>query len=193
MIDDEAIRSIEKLHKMKQDGIISDADFEKAKENLLAGRPQTKARAVAPGRTMNDPPRMQVSSETQEHLAWILLPLRRYADFTGRSQRKEFWMFQLIYVALFFVGMVFIGGSTTVLGGWTPFGRLVVVLIVLALLGLFVPLLAVQVRRLHDQDKSGWIALLNLIPYLGPIVMLIFMLIDGTPGPNRFGDDPKGR
>jgi uncharacterized membrane protein YhaH (DUF805 family) len=193
MIDDEALRSIEKLHKMKQDGIISEADFEKAKADLLAGRSQPKARAIPRRRENAVTSGFQMSSETQEHLAWILLPLRRYADFTGRSQRKEFWMFQLIYVALFVVGIVCIGGTTTMFGGISSFGSMVVVLIVLALLGLFVPLLAVQVRRLHDQDKSGWIALLNLLPYVGPLLMLIFMLIDGTPGPNRFGDDPKGR
>lgn len=193
MIDDEALRSIEKLHKMKQDGIISEADFEKAKGDLLAGRSQPKARAIPPRWENAATSASQVSSETQEHLAWILLPLRRYAEFTGRSQRKEFWMFQLIYLALFVIGVVCIGGTTNMFGGWSPFGHMVAGLIVLALLGLFVPLLAVQARRLHDQDRSGWIVLLNLIPYLGALIVMIFMLIDGTPGPNRFGDDPKGR
>jgi Predicted membrane protein len=121
------------------------------------------------------------------------MPLKRYADFQGRSQRKEFWMFQLIYAALFLATVILVGGTTDMYGDWSPFGNMVVGLIVLAMLGLFIPSLAVQARRFHDQDKSGWLVLLNLIPYLGSLVVFVFMLLDGTPGPNRFGDDPKGR
>jgi uncharacterized membrane protein YhaH (DUF805 family) len=51
----------------------------------------------------------------------------------------------------------------------------------------------VQVRRLHDQDKSGWLILLSFIPYIGGLILLVLMLIDGTPGANRYGPDPKGR
>ena len=51
-------------------------------------------------------------------------------------------------------------------------------------------MVAVQVRRFHDQDKSGWLALMNLIPYLGAIVALGFMLIPGTEGDNQYGVDP---
>jgi uncharacterized membrane protein YhaH (DUF805 family) len=49
----------------------------------------------------------------------------------------------------------------------------------------------VQVRRFHDQDKSGWFVLLSLIPFLGAIIVLVFMFLEGTKGPNRFGPDPK--
>lgn len=58
-------------------------------------------------------------------------------------------------------------------------------------LGLIVPSIAVQVRRFHDQDKSGWFVLLNLIPYIGGLIVLVFMFLEGTRGPNRFGPDPK--
>lgn len=58
-------------------------------------------------------------------------------------------------------------------------------------LGSFIPSLAVQVRRYHDQDKSGWFILLGLIPYVGGIIALIFMCIEGTRGPNRYGPDPR--
>jgi uncharacterized membrane protein YhaH (DUF805 family) len=50
-----------------------------------------------------------------------------------------------------------------------------------------------MVRRFHDQDKSGWFVLLNLIPYIGGIIVLVFMCLEGTRGPNRFGPDPKGQ
>jgi uncharacterized membrane protein YhaH (DUF805 family) len=58
--------------------------------------------------------------------------------------------------------------------------------------GVIVPSLAVQVRRFHDQDKSGWFLLLNFIPYVGGLIVLVFMCIEGTKGENRFGPDPKG-
>ena len=54
-----------------------------------------------------------------------------------------------------------------------------------------IPAIAVTVRRLHDTDRSGWWFLIVLIPVIGPIVLLVFMIIDGTPGPNRFGPSPK--
>ena len=56
---------------------------------------------------------------------------------------------------------------------------------------IIIPSLAVQVRRLHDLDKSGWFILLNFMPFIGSIIVLVFMCMDGTRGPNRFGDDPK--
>jgi uncharacterized membrane protein YhaH (DUF805 family) len=66
-------------------------------------------------------------------------------------------------------------------------------LLVLWWLGTLIPSIAVAVRRFHDQNQSGWLYLLCLIPYVGGIVLLVFMCLDGTPGPNRFGPDPKGR
>lgn len=59
------------------------------------------------------------------------------------------------------------------------------------LVALFIPSLAVQIRRFHDQDRSGWFALLCFIPYIGGIILIVFMCIGGTRGPNRFGDDPR--
>jgi uncharacterized membrane protein YhaH (DUF805 family) len=58
-------------------------------------------------------------------------------------------------------------------------------------LAIFIPALAVQVRRFHDQDKSGWFVLLNFIPLVGGLIVFIFMCLDGTRGDNRFGPDPK--
>ncbi|MEE4200185.1 MAG: DUF805 domain-containing protein [Erythrobacter sp.] len=58
-------------------------------------------------------------------------------------------------------------------------------------LALIVPGLAVQVRRFHDQDKTGWLVLLGFIPIIGGLIVLVFMLLPGTDGPNRFGPDPK--
>jgi uncharacterized membrane protein YhaH (DUF805 family) len=63
-------------------------------------------------------------------------------------------------------------------------------LLILGILAAIIPLLAVEVRRLHDQDRSGWLVLLNLIPYVGFVAVFVMMLLPGTPGPNRFGAEP---
>lgn len=107
MIDKTSLDSIEGLHRMKAEGIITEEEFEQSKQRILFGS-GSKTTAGATTATGND------------HLAWILLPIRRYAEFTGRSSRKEFWMFQLVYVALFVVGSVLIGGTMDSYGEFSP-------------------------------------------------------------------------
>lgn len=126
-------------------------------------------------------------------MEWMLLPLKRYAEFSGRSRRKEYWMFTLgiiiVYLVLALVmGIGFMGSDA---GGGLLSGAGAVVFILFAL-AVFIPGLAVQVRRFHDIDKSGWFVLLNFIPYIGAIIVLVMMCLEGTKGPNRFGPDPKG-
>lgn len=118
-------------------------------------------------------------------MASILDPLKKYAVFQGRARRSEYWPFTLaVSVPLAVLNvMAEMGGDS---GG-------AAVLLLLMVLGFFLPLLAVQVRRLHDTNRSGWWALIGLIPLVGLVVMLIFTLQDGTVGPNRFGPDPKNR
>lgn len=123
-------------------------------------------------------------------MEWMLMPVRRYADFSGRSRRQEFWMFQLgiflLYIAVLVVSVV-VGAISETLSA------IVMGIFSLAMLGLIIPSLAVAVRRLHDQDKSGWMLLLGLIPLIGSIILLVFYCTDGTPGPNQYGPDPKGQ
>lgn len=122
---------------------------------------------------------------------WMLMPYRRYADFSGRSQRKEYWMFMLLFLIVYAVGFtIMLGGG---FGGDQPGPLFWVggVLVGLFVIASFIPSIAVQVRRFHDQDKSGWFVLLNFVPYVGGIIVLVFMCIEGTRGPNRFGPDPK--
>lgn len=118
---------------------------------------------------------------------WMLLPLRRYADFSGRSRRKEYWMFILGYIIALVAATAIEGvlGMSGMVGG--VYGPVTLLLII----ALLVPAIAVQVRRFHDQDKSGWFVLLAFIPLIGSIAVLVFMCLEGTNGPNRFGDDPK--
>jgi uncharacterized membrane protein YhaH (DUF805 family) len=125
-------------------------------------------------------------------MEWMLMPLRRYAEFTGRSRRKEYWMFALGITIVYSILFIFLlGGIDFSTGGMGGLGMVSTLLLVLLILIIFIPALAVQVRRFHDQDKSGWFVLLNLVPYVGGLIVLVMMCLDGTPGANRFGPDPK--
>jgi uncharacterized membrane protein YhaH (DUF805 family) len=118
---------------------------------------------------------------------WMLMPLRRYAEFSGRSRRKEYWMFYLFCIIVAVVLSVIEGilGLTGMVGG--VYGPLTTIF----LLGILIPSIAAGIRRLHDTDRSGWWMLIGLVPLIGPIVLLVFFVSDGTNGPNKFGPDPK--
>lgn len=143
-------------------------------------------------------------------MEWMLLPFRRYAQFSGRSRRKEFWMFMLLNFIVMIVasGLIIsgVGGAESMeqiaLGAATggPLAILGGIIWLVWFLAAFIPGIAVTVRRLHDRNMSGWwylgFFLLSLIPFIGVIVsigFLVVLVLDGTTGPNRFGDDPKGR
>lgn len=124
----------------------------------------------------------------------MLQPLRKYADFNGRARRSEYWLFVLFLLIVQVLASVlswFVGGDLE----HDPFGSPAAAIIALAYFGfclyVFVPALAVSFRRLHDSGRTAWWLLLGLIPILGQLVLLIFMVLEGTPGDNRFGPDPK--
>ena len=126
----------------------------------------------------------------------MILPYKRYFDFSGRSRRLEYWVFQLLYVLMFVVLIllfVAVGAATEYGGsdGMQTTAVVFLVLFVIFILGSIIPGLAVQVRRFHDQDKSGWLVLLSFIPYIGWLIVLVFMCIEGTHGENAYGLDPK--
>ena len=107
---------------------------------------------------------------------WATRPLKKYADFTGRARRKEYWLFYLLVIVAYIVAMTLDGvlGMGSMLAGY--YGPLT------GLLGLalIVPGLAVGARRLHDTDRSGWWLLIGLIPFVGGLVLLYFFVIEGT-------------
>lgn len=133
-------------------------------------------------------------------MEWMLLPLRRYARFAGRARPKEYWMF-ILFLLLGFVVISIIEGmlglSTTehwvrrgpwwFNSGYETRGGPLTGLFGLAML---IPYLAVAVRRLHDTDRSGFWLLLIFFPLIGSIILLIFFIMSGTRGSNRFGPDP---
>jgi uncharacterized membrane protein YhaH (DUF805 family) len=110
---------------------------------------------------------------------------RKYVDFTGRARRAEYWWFVLFYCLLI--------GALTIVDVMVMSARAGGgVLSSLASLALFLPTLAVAVRRLHDTDRTGWWVLIGFIPLIGWIIYLVFVCQRGTEGPNRFGPDPLG-
>jgi uncharacterized membrane protein YhaH (DUF805 family) len=143
-------------------------------------------------------------------MEWAILPLKKYADFNGRSRRKEYWMYVLLLIV---VGIVIgiVEGILGLRGMVGPYGPISA----LFLLATLCPSLAVGVRRLHDTNRSGWWLLIGYGPFLlsmclmlagmlqftmilsiialiGFIVLLVFMVMEGTKGPNQYGPDPKG-
>ncbi len=116
---------------------------------------------------------------------WYLKCLKQYADLKGRARRKEFWMFALfngiISTVLIIISTVFGLVSET---GLSPLNSLYSSIV-------FVPTIAVSVRRLHDIGKSGWYFLVGLIPILGWIYIIYLYVQEGESGSNQYGEDPK--
>lgn len=119
-------------------------------------------------------------------MSYYLEALKKYAVFSGRARRAEYWYFVLfnIIVAVVLALIDTLLGTTT---GISSFG----LLSGLYSLAVLIPTLAVTVRRLHDIDRTGWWIFINLIPLIGTIVLLVFALTPGTPGNNQYGPNPK--
>ncbi|EPJ0398923.1 DUF805 domain-containing protein [Providencia rettgeri] len=114
-----------------------------------------------------------------------------YANFNGRARRKEYWMFTLINFIIILVLYLIIDASIDhYTGEIDGLGNLALVLAVIYCVAIFIPSLAVTVRRLHDIDKSGWWYLISFIPF-GGLIIFVFTCLNGTPGNNRFGPNPK--
>ena len=110
---------------------------------------------------------------------WYLGVFKNYAGFSGRARRKEYWMFVLFHII---VAAVLLGVGIAI-DSQIPY--------LVYLLAAVVPSLAVFVRRLHDTGRSGWWFLIGLIPVVGDIVLLVFMVSDGTREENQYGVNPK--
>ena len=120
-------------------------------------------------------------------MPWFLSVLKRYATFTGRAGRREYWTYLLIYV-LIYVALLLVDVITGTFNLETEIGLTSGVF----LLATLVPSIAVAVRRLHDTDRSGAWLLLGFIPLVGDIVLLFFLIQEGDSGPNRYGAVPPG-
>ena len=152
-------------------------------------------------------------------MEWMLMPYRRYADFSGRSRRKEYWMFVLlnVLIAIVLEGLTFALGASAIFGlgaqpatalSFGPMFWIAAILLGIWALVTIIPSLAVAVRRLHDRDMSGWyllgfvivIAIISRFGTFGRLLTLVLevgyiviLALPGTVGPNKYGPDPLGQ
>jgi len=112
---------------------------------------------------------------------WYLAVLKNYVGFSGRARRKEYWMFAL-FNAIIFLVLAILAAITKSFFFWVLYG--------LYALAVIIPSLAVAWRRMQDTGRHGLWILLGLIPFVGGIILLIFMILPGTQGANEFGPDP---
>ncbi|WP_458414837.1 DUF805 domain-containing protein [Schinkia sp. CFF1] len=113
-------------------------------------------------------------------MEWYLKVIKNYVGFQGRARRKEYWMFTLFN----FIFAVVIG----IVEGIFDLPEFLSAIYTLAV---FLPSLAVGIRRLHDTGRSGWWLLISLIPLIGAIVLIVFMCEDSKEGDNQYGPNPK--
>ena len=114
---------------------------------------------------------------------------KKYADFSTRASRKEFWSFALFYwflcLAMFMISILV---DVVFEHSFQMFRLMVGVSVIIALL-LMVPTYAVCVRRLHDTGRSGWWILLYFIPYIGAIALVIMLCLKSDED-NKYGPKP---
>ena len=116
---------------------------------------------------------------------WFLKVVKNYAVFDGRARRKEFWFYELFYVVIF-IALAWIDRFTGTFDVRNNMGFLSG----LFAIAMFLPSLGVTIRRLHDTDRTGWWVLIVIVPIIGFIWLLVLLILEGTPGRNRFGADP---
>lgn len=114
----------------------------------------------------------------------IKICFSKFATFSGRARRREYWFFYL--------GNTLINLLLFILGAVTGSGIFFVILGIYNV-AIIIPGLAVLVRRLHDTNRSGANVLWVLLPLVGEIILLVFLFSGGTPGANNYGDDPKAQ
>lgn len=108
-------------------------------------------------------------------MEYFLNGLKQYAEFSGRTARLDYWMYGLINLLIMLVLELIFGSMVS--GVYS--------------LAVLLPTLAICVRRLHDIDHSAWWILVILIPFIGFIVLFVFVMMKGTPSENRFGPNPE--
>ena len=117
---------------------------------------------------------------------WYFKALRKYAVFTGRAQRREFWTFFFVNLFIIFA----LRGIDILLGTWNRDDRVGLISLIFEF-AILIPALAVTIRRLHDTNRSGWWCLIHFIPLIGWIPFYMFMGEDSQPSENQYGPNPK--
>lgn len=113
---------------------------------------------------------------------WFKKSLRNYANFSGRARRKEYWYFVLVQMGLVIIAMILDA---------IIFNSEIGLFYIVVALGLFLPGLAVTIRRLHDTSRSGWWFLISILPLIGSIILLVFLASDTKLETNQWGPPAK--
>jgi uncharacterized membrane protein YhaH (DUF805 family) len=123
---------------------------------------------------------------------WYFEVIKKYAVFSGRARRKEYWMFVLVNFVIA-IGLGILVGIATSMdrNSHTSLATVFNCISSLYSLAILLPSLGVFVRRLHDIGKSGWWFFIGFIPLIGEIWLLVLMCTDGQPGSNQYGPNPK--
>lgn len=118
---------------------------------------------------------------------WYIDVLKKYTVFDGRAQRAEYWYFILFHLCAIIILSIVDGilGTVHPVSGIGYIGMIY-------MLAVLLPAIGVGIRRLHDTGRTGWWLLISFIPFIGPIVLLIFFVQDSAPGDNEYGPNPKG-
>lgn len=123
-------------------------------------------------------------------MEWYLRVWQRYAEFSGRSRRMEYWMFTLVHSIIMLVICAAVVGFG--IAKQPILGSASYLLLGAYGLAVIIPCFSVTVRRLHDTDKTGWWILISFVPVFGGIALLVMLALDGSQGSNQYGADPKG-
>lgn len=108
--------------------------------------------------------------------AWKDVVLKNYANFSGRLGRGGYWRFVAVNVAIVILGLIL-----------TRIASILVILLIGFYLAILIPSISAGVRRLHDTGKSGWMILISLVPLVGGIILLVFLIQAGQPAVNAYG------
>jgi uncharacterized membrane protein YhaH (DUF805 family) len=123
-----------------------------------------------------------IHAEKEASVKWYIKALKKYAVFQGRAGLKEYWSFVLFNIIINFV-LALVDSKTGNFGAEARVGLFGSIYN----MAVMIPGIAVSVRRLHDTDRSGWWMLIGLIPVIGTIILLVFLVQDRVPGENRYG------
>jgi uncharacterized membrane protein YhaH (DUF805 family) len=118
---------------------------------------------------------------------WYIEALKKYAVFSGRAIRKEYWIFVLISTIIT-IALTLLDVAAGLYNPETGLG----LISGLYTLAVIIPSISVGVRRLHDTNRTGWWLLILFVPLIGAIVLIILLALDSSAGDNQYGPNPKG-
>ena len=137
---------------------------------------------------MNEMKPEQVVEEMTFKRAFERCVREKYVTFSGRASRSEYWKFMLIYVVILFIAQALDAGFFPHTVDETGMGGTITTIVTILL---FLPAFTAQIRRLHDIGKSGWWILWELLPFIGTLVLLYFLVKPSEKGTNKYGPQPS--